>query len=116
MAKDFHIYEQDELVAHAESLTLTVGESYRKFKLKNIDILPNFHLINDSTNLYTVSFEAPNASGIQCQYLLHNCTISGRSRVSSSYNHLSYIEGNFDSLHSYPKIDEDNSVMTNSDF
>lgn len=95
IARDFYIYENNELVAKAESITISVDEAHKKFKLENIKIFSNFHLINGPDNPYEIKFETKNEEGVPQVYSLDYSTFTGRSPVSEALDHLDYIEGNF---------------------
>ena len=97
----FYLYEQGNLVATANDLTISIAESTKCFKLWDIIIFPQFHLLNGYKDSYEIKFEAETASGFKCQYTLGHCIFKDRSSVSSDLKHINYIEGTFDSLDVY---------------
>lgn len=95
--RDFYLYENDELVAKAESLTLSVSETKKEFKLENIEILPNFHLLNTDKNFYEIKFEQESGE-VNVIYSITKCVFKKRSPVSEDYKNIELIEGTFDSI------------------
>lgn len=95
--RDFYVYENGELVAEAETIIMSVSETKKEFKLENIDIYPNFHLLNDENNFYEIKFQSESGE-VKVTYCISDCVIKNRSEVSEDYKNIEFIEGTFQSI------------------
>ena len=87
------IYEEGKLVGKSSNIKITVTDSSRTFRMEDITILPDFHLLNGPENPYHIEFYNAGSTGSM------ECIFTGRSPVSESYDYLQYLEGNFTSLY-----------------
>ena len=95
--KDFSLYENGVLVAKAENMVLSVSETNKEFKLENISILPNFHLLNNDINLYEIRFQSKSGE-VLVDYSINKCVFKNRSPVSKDYTYIEFIEGTFEGI------------------
>lgn len=96
--KDFNLYEGKELVATFSKLSLAVSEGSYAYVAEELDINHNFHLLNDSTNKYSITFKAEKEEGLTGNYRLKDCVIDGRTPVTKDYFFVERIYGVFDSI------------------